>query len=142
MIRRMIPEDRDRVIELENSCFSRPWKYSDLDYEMNSNPYAQIYVLEKDGKVIGYYDLWVIFENSELARIAIDPEYRRQGYASLLMDHVEQTAINDGCENIALEVRVSNLPAIRLYEKKGFIVINLKPNYYDTEDGLRMMKGI
>ena len=58
------------------------------------------------------------------------------------MDHVEQTDINDGCENIALEVRVSNLPAIRLYEKKGFIVINLKPNYYDTEDGLRMMKGI
>ncbi|MBQ4253468.1 MAG: ribosomal protein S18-alanine N-acetyltransferase [Erysipelotrichaceae bacterium] len=142
MIRRMTAEDKDRVIELENSCFSRPWKYSDLDYEMNSNPYAQIYVLEKDRKIVGYYDLWVIFENSELARIAVDPQYRRQGNADLMMDHVERTAADCGCENIALEVRVSNLAAINLYEKKGFIVINTKPNYYETEDGLRMMKGI
>ncbi len=109
---------------------------------MNNNPYAQIYVLEKDGKVVGYYDLWIIFENSELARIAVDPQYRRKGNAALMMEHVERTASDCGCENIALEVRVSNLAAISLYEKNGFIVINTKPNYYDTEDGLRMMKGI
>ena len=142
MIRKMTPEDRDRIIELENSCFSRPWKYSDLDYELNSNPYAQIYVLEQGGKIIGYYDLWVIFETSELARLAVDPDYRRMGFADNLLAHAELLATDFGCENIGLEVRVSNLPAINLYKKNGFIVINVKPNYYDTEDGLRMMKGI
>ena len=74
MIRRMNDGDTDRIIELENKCFSRPWKYSDLDYEAHNNPYAQIYVLEEDGVIKGFYDIWVIFENSELARIAVDPD--------------------------------------------------------------------
>lgn len=142
MIRRMNDGDTDRIIELENKCFSRPWKYSDLDYEAHNNPYAQIYVLEEDGVIKGFYDIWVIFENSELARIAVDPDQQRKGLGTQLLQHAENTAIDCGCENIALEVRISNLPAIGLYKKFDFIVINTKPGYYGNEDGLRMMKGI
>lgn len=143
MIRRFQKEDVDSVIEIENRCFSRPWKYSDLDYEANSNPYAQIYVLEEDGKIIGFYDLWVIFENGELARIAILPEYQHKGYGKMLMEHMEETAMNNGCETIALEVRVSNEKAINMYSSFGFVTINIKEKYYDNgEDGYRMMKGV
>lgn len=143
MIRRFQNSDVESVIEIENRCFSRPWKYSDLDYEVNSNPYAQIYVMEENEKVIGFYDLWVIFENAELARIAVLPEYQYCGFGNSLMQHMEQTAMDNGCETIALEVRVSNEKAINMYEKYGFIKINVKEKYYDNgEDGYRMMKGV
>ncbi|MBR3006286.1 MAG: ribosomal protein S18-alanine N-acetyltransferase [Erysipelotrichaceae bacterium] len=142
MIRKMTAEDATEVLQLEKDCFSRPWSEKDLAYEFSENPYSQIYVMEENGKIVGYYDMWVIFENAELARLAVDPKCRRKGYGWQLLEHCQKTAMEMGCETIGLEVRVSNDGAIALYRKADFTVINLKKMYYETEDGLRMMKGI
>ena len=146
MIRKLKHSDLDQVMEIEEKCFHDAWKRKDYEYEINDNPYAQLWVLVVDDKVIGYYDLWVTFEQAEVANIAVLPEYQHRGYGKQLMKHLEQKAMENGCETIGLEVRVSNADAIRLYESQGFSVINTKPGYYKSnstyEDAYRMMKGI
>lgn len=146
MIRKLRHSDLDQVMEIEEKCFHDAWKRKDYEYEINDNPYAQLWVLVVDDRVIGYYDLWVTFEQAEVANIAVLPEYQHKGYGKQLMKHLEQKAMENGCETIGLEVRVSNADAIRLYESQGFSVINTKPGYYKSngtyEDAYRMMKGI
>ena len=146
MIRKAGKSDIDRLLEIEELCFRNAWSRKDYEYELNENPFATIWVLVKDDCIIGYYDLWITFESSEVANIAIHPDWQGKGYGSMLMKHLEQQAINAGCENIGLEVRVSNQAALRLYESHGFSIINTKPGYYKDPDGYedayRMMKGV
>ena len=147
MIRKIRKSDLDQVMVIEQACFHDAWKRKDYEYEMYENPYSTIWVLEEEGKIIGYYDLWITFDQAEIANIAVLPEYQGKGYGSFLMKHLEQQAVNEGCQAIGLEVRVGNEKAIALYERNGFFTINTKPGYYKNKDGTfedayRMMKGI
>ena len=142
MIRKMRRTDLNEVIEIENRCFPTPWTREQYEYELRDNPYSNLWVLEENGKVIGYYDLWIMFENADIASIAVDVPYRHMGYGEKLLKHLELQARNRECENIGLEVRVSNRDAIRLYERHDFFIIGTRRGYYDGEDGYRMMKGI
>ena len=146
MIRKMKISDLNRIVEIEKNAFKSPWNEDQFRYELLENPYSELWVLEEDGIIKGYYDLWIIFENAEIATIGVDPLYQKQGYGQKLMDHLTNEAMKHECETIALEVRVSNIPAISLYENNGFFTINVKQGYYKDPDGhedaYRMMKGI
>lgn len=77
----------------------------------------------------------------DIINIEVEPDYRMQGLASALM--LELIGNNPECE-IFLEVRESNTPAIRLYEKFGFKKINRRIDYYDcpTEDGIMYKRSV
>lgn len=146
MIRKMTLEDLEEVLKIENESFFTPWSKQQYLYELNENPYSNLYVYTIDDKIVGYCDLWLIFEHAEIATIAVSKDYRKNHIGQKLMEHIELLAIENGCETISLEVRVSNQSAINLYKKCGFITINTKKSYYKTssgfEDGYFMMKGI
>ena len=139
--------DLDEVIQIENECFYTPWSKEQYLYELNENPYSQLWVMcDKEGKIIGYYDLWIIFEHAEIASICIRKDMQGKGYGTKLIQHLQQKAMNKYCETISLEVRVSNQKAINLYTSNDFIIVNTKQGYYKTADGFEdayfMMKGI
>ncbi|MBQ7223133.1 MAG: ribosomal protein S18-alanine N-acetyltransferase [Erysipelotrichaceae bacterium] len=146
MIRKARKADLEAILGIEQRCFKHPWNRDQYLYEMNENPYCQLWVMERDGKVIGFYDLWLIFEQAEIANIAIDVPWQHHGLGEQLMQHLENLARENGCETIGLEVRVSNQRAISLYERSGFFIVNTRPGYYKDPDGFedayRMMKGI
>ncbi|MGN1399047.1 MAG: ribosomal protein S18-alanine N-acetyltransferase [Erysipelotrichaceae bacterium] len=146
MIRKMTENDLDRVLEIEEQCFYSNWNYQQYLYELNENPYSNLYVYLQDDKIVGYFDLWIIFERAEIATIAVDPIYQGKHIGKKMMDYLQNLAIENGCETISLEVRVSNERAKNLYQSCGFIFVNIKPAYYQTkdgfEDGLFLMKGI
>ena len=146
MIRKMKKSDLSDVLEIERKCFRNPWNRGQYEYELDDNPYANLWVMELDGRIAGYYDVWVIFENAEIANIAVAPAYQHNGLGEMLMKHLEQFVREKGCEMIGLEVRVSNMRAINLYARCGFITMSLKQGYYKDpggfEDAYRMMKGI
>ena len=77
-----------------------------------------------------------------MMNIAVRPEYRRRGIAeSLIHELVSELKAKDAyC--LTLEVRASNLPAITLYEKLGFVQVGRRPNYYTSpkEDALILRK--
>lgn len=85
--------------------------------------------------LVGWLTASLLFEQSELELIVVDQTQRRQGLAKqLLSAWIEQTAAKGVIEYL-LEVRESNIGAIRLYQSLGFDEVGRRKNYYTTEQG-------
>lgn len=133
--------DLDAVNAIEMQAFQDPWSKQDFINELESNPYSCIYVKEINGEVVAYVDLWIAYENAEIANIAVKKEFLHQGIASELMQYCLQKIQQSKCENFTLEVRVSNINAIKLYEKFGFQTVSKRKKYYaDGEDAYLMVQ--
>ena len=139
-IRRLTYADLPQVIAIERRAFPAPWSLAMFVLEL-SKPSGICLAAVEEGRVIGYlvcsrYDtVW------HLMNVAIDEPLRRQGIASTLMDHLFELA--DGPdEQFTLEVRTSNDPAIRLYERFGFRPAGRRRGYYhdNREDALIMWR--
>lgn len=137
----MYQNDLDAVNAIEMQAFQDPWSKQDFINELESNPYSCIYVKEINGEVVAYVDLWIAYENAEIANIAVKKEFLHQGIASELMQYCLQKIQQSKCENFTLEVRVSNMNAIKLYEKFGFQTVSKRKKYYaDGEDAYLMVQ--
>lgn len=138
--------DIDELLEIENESFVNPWKKEDLIYELTSNPLNKFLVIEIDEKIIGFIDYMITFNSATISQIAIKKEYRNKGYATNLLNKMEETFIKSGedaVEYVTLEVRNSNINAQKLYEKNGYKKVTIKKNYYlDGEDAIYMVKGL
>ena len=128
------------VAALEKVCFpADPWS-EELFRTALEHPRIILLVAEgEDGGVLGYAVLSAVLDEGNLDNIAVAPHCRRQGVADALL-----SALTDaGRTNLSvllLEVRASNLPAIALYEKHGFVPVGRRKNYYDAprEDAILM----
>lgn len=135
--------DLDKILEIENESFIKPFKKENFLYELNENPFSRFYKLVIDNEIIGFLLLYVTFDSSSIVQIAIKKDKRNQGFAEFLLQNVEKLLIKEEVNFITLEVRVSNIPARKLYKKLGYEEINIKKGYYeDGEDAIYMVKGI
>lgn len=98
----------------------------------------------KDGeKIIGYVLASSVLNECSLLKIIVDVEYRRRGIGSELLKYLDKIMIEKKVEKIFLEVRSSNLPAINLYKKNGYIQIHERLRYYsDGEDAKIFCKNL
>ena len=144
--RRATNKDFEAVQELENECFKEPYSTQELKYEFEENPVNKIIVAEKDGQVIGFIDFLVTFNSATIMQIAVTKKYRGLGIATQLlaeMEHSFPEDLEDLVENITLEVRVSNQPAVNLYTKNGYKIVVVKSHYYkDGENAIYMVKRL
>ncbi|MBQ7562661.1 MAG: tRNA (adenosine(37)-N6)-threonylcarbamoyltransferase complex dimerization subunit type 1 TsaB [Lachnospiraceae bacterium] len=141
VIRTMTEADVDAVCAFEEAVFSMPWKKPDfLDMVRRDN--LSYLVIEKDGKVVGGAGIREILGDIELTNVAVLPEYRRQGLAKRLMKAVFEEGKRLGGNQMTLEVRKSNIAAIRLYEGSGFQTEGVRKDFYEkpAEDALIMWK--
>ncbi|MBQ6492493.1 MAG: tRNA (adenosine(37)-N6)-threonylcarbamoyltransferase complex transferase subunit TsaD [Erysipelotrichaceae bacterium] len=134
MIALLKMEDLDQVEEIEKSSFVNPWNRQYLAKEISDNEIGEIYADVEDGVVIAYGDIWYMFENCDLTRIAVREEYRHKGYGQKMMKHLISMAKGRGCEFMHLEVNVNNADAIGLYERNGFETMRTRRNYYENGD--------
>lgn len=138
---RMCKEHTAEVAALEAACFRDPWSLRAFESEV-VNPLSLWIVAEDDGKVVGYIGSQSVLGQADIMNVAVDPNYRRQGIGrGLVLALVDELKKND--VSIAmLEVRVSNTPAITLYEELGFMKVGCRKNYYfnPKEDAYIMRK--
>lgn len=141
IIREMGWEDIERVAELEAVSFSVPWSAGMLN-DTWKNPAATCLLAMEGEELLGYCALMVVLDEGELCRLGVFPEFKRRGVGSALIDRMIEFMQGQGVHVISLEVRENNLPAISLYEKKGFRRIGLRKNYYKKplENGLTMQR--
>ncbi|MBR4903971.1 MAG: ribosomal protein S18-alanine N-acetyltransferase [Selenomonadaceae bacterium] len=137
--RKMIPDDADAVAELELKCFAMPWSRADFLRE-NNNELAEYIVGELDKKIVAYAGAWVSFEQAEVMHVAVDPTLRGQGIGTILFGELIEAVKKRGATSITLEVRPSNIAAIKLYESFGLKSVGRRKNYYldNNEDALIM----
>ncbi|GAB4184909.1 MAG: ribosomal protein S18-alanine N-acetyltransferase [Calditrichia bacterium] len=135
----MTEEDVEEVLAIERASFSDPWNKDHFLHEIKKNDFSVPVVLKYKNVIIGYAVCWRLFEEFHLANIAIHPKYRGQGIGEFLLDKILKMVQDE--LYVVLEVRVRNLTAINLYQKKGFSVLFERKNYYpDGEDALIMVK--
>lgn len=99
-------------------------------------------VVEIDGEIIAYAGLWKIFDEGHITNIAVKDSYRNKGVGKGLMSSLLTNTAKIGIDSFTLEVRRSNIGAIKLYESLGFEVAGIRKNFYDkpNEDALIMWK--
>ena len=131
IIREMSRNDLPRVHAIENQCFTTPWQLSSFEHEIG-NKDAILKVAVLNNQIIGYVCIRSILDVTHIIDLAVIPEFRRMGIGSkLLIDALQKLRIlKPDTKHTTLEVRESNIAAIRLYEKFGFIEIGRRRGYY------------
>lgn len=140
LFRRMTLADIDTIIDIEKECFAVPWTKEAFQNELMYNQFAHYFVMLWQGEIIGYGGLWTIVDEAHVTNIGLREAYRGRKLGQRLLSELMTFASLRGMKRMTLEVRVSNIPAQRLYEKFGFKVEGVRRGYYSDngEDALIM----
>lgn len=155
LLRYMRPEDVAQVVAIDQVAFSTPWSAQSYMHEITESNYSHMVVLTKSISaaakpqgwrglihrlgssaisasefVLGYGGLWNIADEAHISTIASHPKYRGRGYGELLLAAMIRRSITLQAAYVVLEVRVSNVVAQNLYRKYGFVVSEVKQDYY------------
>ena len=142
-LRRMRPEDLDRVMALQRRAFATPWTLEMMRKELGHD-WSTVLLAEEGDRVLGIAVFWLVADELHVLNVAADPDVRRRGLGATLMNAALEHGRTHRCRIATLEVRRGNAPAIALYERLGFRAVGLRPNYYadDREDAVVMVKEL
>jgi ribosomal-protein-alanine N-acetyltransferase len=137
-IRQLSYSDLPAVISIERRSFPTPWSLAMFVLELSKPSGICLAAVDDRGRLAGYlvcsrYDtVW------HLMNVAVDPDSRRQGIATRLINHLFEEG--GGASPYTLEVRVSNREAILMYEQFGFRSAGRRRGYYhdNGEDAVIM----
>lgn len=146
-IRRMYLEDLDRVLEIESESFG-PFHWTRNNFSQELGNEMAIYLVaelnkpdEKSPKnlIAAYGGAWLILDEMHITTLGTDPKFRNKKLAECIINNLIQIAIDNKIRAITLEVRESNIPAQKLYEKYAFQRMGLRKNYYEDNQESAMI---
>ena len=139
-IRKMTLNDLEQVVAIDQVSFSLPWPPRSFQFELTDNEASRCWVTDLDGRVIAVLVGWFIVDELHIATIATHPEFRGQGIGRQLLLHVLGSAKEEGAIRAFLEVRESNLIALKMYRDFGFVEDGRRVKYYkdNSEDAILM----
>ena len=129
----------DAVLAIEESAFTSPWTREMYLAELENRGVSFCYLATRpEGDAVGFCSFWKVTDELHINNLAVLPPYRRLGVASQLLAFILAEGVRLGARRATLEVRRSNDPARRLYERFGFAVAGVRPGYYTkpVEDAL------
>ncbi len=121
------------VLQLELRCHSHPW--SEKIFLSNFGKRYFSHLLLVDNQVSGYFVASSVAGEVTLMNLAIAPEKQGQGLGARLLSFLQDYARANNEEQIWLEVRASNVNALSLYHKLGFVEVDTRKDYYPSENG-------
>jgi [ribosomal protein S18]-alanine N-acetyltransferase len=130
-----------RVLAIEEQVYPRPWTPGVFSSEMAQARAGHRYytVALRAGNVVGYGGIMVTDDGAHVTNIAVDPLCHRQGIGRLLLVHLMRRAIDQGCDAMTLEVRITNTAAQALYRSFGFAPAGIRHRYYENTDDALVM---
>ena len=140
LIRKMIMNDLEQVVAIDQVSFSLPWPARTFQFELTDNPTSRCWVVELDKKIIAMIVSWLILDELHVATIATHPDFRMQGIGRKLLLHALKSARDEGVIRSFLEVRESNDAAIKMYRSFNFVEDGRRKEYYkdNNEDAILM----
>lgn len=140
-VRPMRAEDVPAVCELEEAAFSMPWSAQDFLDMVDRE--GSLYVVSVAGDyIIGCCGVTNACGDGHINNVVIHEAWRGRHLGKEMLAKLMEMGKEIGIENYTLEVRVSNTPAINLYESLGFESAGIRPNFYEKprEDAMIMWK--
>jgi ribosomal-protein-alanine N-acetyltransferase len=125
--------DLDAVMEIEQRAYDFPWTRGIFSDCLRVGYCCWCYDLGR--RIRGYGVMSVAAGEAHILNLTVSPDAQRQGVGSRLMRHFLQLARRHDADTVMLEVRPSNIGAIRLYEKFGFNEIGVRRDYYPAGQG-------
>ena len=143
LIRPMQCEDLPAVHAIELTSYTNHWSFLAMESEWANQPFHHAFVaVERQvGTLLGYCFFWYVHQDDvSLTNIAIHALFRRQGIGKMLLNAVIAFARAEHAPAVILEVRESNVAALRFYHRHGFEVVGRRARYYQRpiEDALLM----
>ena len=129
----MALSDIPAVYAIECVAHSHPW--SQTLFLSNFGKRYFNHVLFFEGNVVGYFIASYVAGEVTLLNIAISPTHQGKGLGQQLLAYLKQFSSALDQQEIWLEVRSSNQAAIKLYQKLGFVEVDLRRAYYPTDNG-------
>jgi len=129
---RMQLSDVDDVLAIEQSVYAHPWSRSGFVDSLRNSDDAWV-ARNAGGELIGYVVQMTVIDESHLLTIAVKGSLQRQGFGLALLRFAIQRAHTMNMKSMMLEVRVSNLRALQMYRKFGFVQIGQRKNYYQAD---------
>ena len=143
LIRELDYEDLPHVMTIEKQAFTNPWSLAMFVLEMSKPSSICLAAVSRRNELYGYLvcsrydDVW------HLMNVSVEADLRRKGIAKLLLDRMfELSQKDDEKQQYTLEVRLTNVSAIKMYEVYGFRSAGIRRRYYknDGEDALIMWR--
>jgi [ribosomal protein S18]-alanine N-acetyltransferase len=128
------------VLRIEAQVYPRPWTFGLFLSEIGQRA-SRLYVVARvGGEVVGYAGVFRAVDDGHITTVAVDPAWHRHGIATRMLLVLARGAIQRGCANLTLEVRMSNSGARALYQRFGFVPAGVRKGYYPEtgEDALVM----
>lgn len=139
IIKPLPAEDAPLAAEVERiSLGEEAWSAQGiLDTVALNGHYLAAYI---EDTFVGHGGFTVVLDEGYITNIAVHPDFRRKGIAHTLTESMKNEAQRLELSFLTLEVRESNLAAIRLYEKAGFRVVGKRKGFYSDpkEDAILM----
>jgi ribosomal-protein-alanine N-acetyltransferase len=141
-LRRLELGDLDAIERIERASYPTPWSRSMFASELAKPSSLSFGAVDETGVLVGYLVLSRYVDAWHVMNVAVAPERRREGIASALLHRLLELTRDDALRGYTLEVRTSNLGAIRLYERFGFRRKGVRRGYYtdNREDALIMWR--
>lgn len=131
----------DEVMKIEEKVYGEHHWAKDSFYGELANDLAYYYsAFDSENNFAGYAGAWHVIDEAHITTIAVAPDFQRKKIGEALLNKIIQDCYNNEIKYITLEVRVSNTPAIQLYEKYNFKSLGTRKGYYqnNNEDALIM----
>lgn len=140
-LRRARQKDLRKIHEIEKLSFKYPYSLNYIRLLLILSP-ELFYVAEVDNEIVGYVVGLIEYGNiGHIISIAVHPRWRRKGIGSKLLMKIEEEFKRKNIKIFVLEVEVDNKPAISLYKKHGYRIIDVIKRYYPGgEDAYLMIK--
>jgi len=141
-LRRLELGDLDEIERIERASYPTPWSRAMFASELAKPSSVSLGAVDDAGALVGYLVLSRYVDAWHVMNVAVAPERRREGIASALLRQLLDRTRGDAKRGYTLEVRVSNVGAISLYERFGFRPKGVRRGYYtdNREDALIMWR--
>jgi ribosomal-protein-alanine N-acetyltransferase len=133
LIRAMTHDDLPHVSDIERRSYEYPWSHGVFRDCLLAGYHCM--VLENEDRIAGYSVLSIAAGEAHILNICVDPAHRAYGYGARLLDDILLKARGESVREVFLEVRPTNVTALALYKKRGFVQIAERPAYYQAHDG-------
>ncbi|CAG0971113.1 diamine N-acetyltransferase [Geobacteraceae bacterium] len=138
-IHQMTSGDLDEVTAIESTSFPRPWTREHFIAELKSPRSYPLVARTGDGSMAGYICPTLVLDEGEILDVAVQHGCRSKGVGGALVRRAISELEARGARVVCLEVRVSNLPALTLYQRLGFRETGRRKRYYENgEDAILM----
>lgn len=129
----------DLIANNLESDFDDFWNYNVFKSELE-NANSKYLVAKIDNKIVGFAGIIPIVDEADISNIVVHKNFRNQKIGSSLLEGLIDLAISLNLKELNLEVRESNFPAIKLYEKYGFEICGFRRKYYNNIENAILMK--